>query len=104
MNRSLSLESSFFGPMSPDWTVADLLAWIGADDARCHDERLVRILDAVCRALDPGTTPATGRVVGLVRAVAMRVAAQPGSGERLVGEVVGVPSAAALAPSDLTTV
>ncbi|WP_314457246.1 hypothetical protein [uncultured Microbacterium sp.] len=104
MNQLVAYETLVLGPVSPDWTIAEMLAWIGADDARCHDERLVGILDAVCRALDPGAAPATGRVVGLVRAVAMQVAAQPGSGERVVGEVVGAPSAEVLASADFATV
>ncbi|MCJ1708029.1 hypothetical protein [Microbacterium sp. VKM Ac-2923] len=92
MTHSTAAESLFFGPLTLDWTIAEMLAWIGAEDARCHDERLAGILDAVRRALDPGAAPVTGRVVGLVRTVAMRVSAQPGSGERRVGEVVGAPA------------
>lgn len=101
MRHSAPAESLFFGPLTRDWTIAEMLAWIGADDIGCHDERLVGILDAVRRALDPGAAPVTGRVVGLVRQVAMQVSAQPAWGERRVGEVVGVPSAEAPARTDL---
>jgi hypothetical protein len=104
MNQLIAYEALVLGPVSPDWTIAEVLAWIGADDARCHDERLVGILDAVRRALDPGAAPVTGRVVVLVRAVAMQVAAQPAWGEWRVGEVVGVPSAEALASAAFATV
>lgn len=95
MNHLSVREPLVLGPVGSDWTIAEMLAWIGADDARCHDERLAGILDAVCRALDPGAAPATGRVVGLVRAVAMQVSARPAWGERRVGEVVGTPVGAA---------
>lgn len=90
MNDLIADEALILGPVSPDWTIAEMLSWIGADDARCHDERLVGALDAVCRALDPGAVPLTGRVVALVRQLAMQVSMRPGSGERTVGEVVGV--------------
>lgn len=101
MRHTTPAESPFFGPLTHDWTIAEMLAWIGAGDAGCHDKRLMGILDAVRRALDPGAAPETGRVVGLVRQVAMQVSAQPAWGERRVGEVVGVPSAEALVSADL---
>lgn len=104
MTRRVSPEPLFFSPLTPDWTIADLLDWIAADDARCHDERLAGILDAVCLALDPGAVVVTGRVVGLVRQVAMQVSAQPGWGERMVGEAVGASLTGAMISADLAMV
>lgn len=89
MTRSESLETVFVSPLRADWTIVQLLDWIGADDARCHDIRLRAILDAVDRALHPDSPRAGGSVVMLVRSLAMRVAADPGVGERTLGGLVG---------------
>jgi hypothetical protein len=89
MTRSESLESVFVGPLRADWTVGQLLDWIGADDVRCHEVHLEGILDAVDRALHPDSSRAGGSVVALVRSLAMRVSADPGVGERTLGGIVG---------------
>ena len=93
MTRSECPDSVFVSPLDADWTIVQLLEWIGADDARCHDVRLFGILDAVDRALRPDTSRASGAVVSLVRSLAMRVAAEPDAGRRTLGEVVGAPGA-----------
>ncbi|MDF2991211.1 MAG: hypothetical protein K0S37_1725 [Microbacterium sp.] len=98
MTRSESLESDFFSPLTADWTIAGLLEWIGADDARCHDERLFGILDAIDQALHPGSSRVRVGVVTLVRSVAMRVSAERSTGERTLGEVFGVRESAAGVP------
>lgn len=90
MTRFESPESVFVSPLGADWTIAQLLEWIGADDARCHDVRLRGILDAIDLALHPDRRVEAAGVVALVRSVAMRVAGEPGVGERTLGEVVGV--------------
>lgn len=78
----------FFGPLTAHWTISGLLEWIGADNARCHDERLVPILDAVNRALGSLSMPSRGGVVAGVRLLASRVAADPTVGERTLGALV----------------
>jgi len=93
MTRSGCPDSVFVSPLDADWTIVQLLEWIGADDARCHDVRLFGILDAVDRALRLDTSRASGAVVSLVRSLAMRVAAEPGLGTRTLGELVGAPGA-----------
>ncbi|MDF2916756.1 hypothetical protein [Microbacterium sp. NPDC086615] len=90
MTRFDSPESAFVSPLTPDWTIADVLEWIAASDDRCHDERLLGILDAVDRALHPSSARAATRVVVHVRALAARVAADPSVGERVLGELVPV--------------
>jgi len=53
------------------------MAWIAADDARCHDEAVRPVLATVARALDldDGLRPTSP--VALVRAVAARLRAEP---------------------------
>ncbi|MFV9425177.1 hypothetical protein [Microbacterium sp. S1037] len=97
MTRSDSPEFAFVSPLTPDWTIARLLDWIAASDDRCHDERLLGILDAVDRALHPSSTLAATRVVVYVRALAARVSADPSVGERVLGEVIVVREVSALA-------
>jgi len=94
MNSALSPEFAYPAPLTADWTIVDLLEWIGADDERCHDERLTGILDAVLAALSRHAaprvvaTPVAGSVVAQVRAVARSVAADPVVGERTLRSVV----------------
>lgn len=97
MTRSDSPEFAFVSPLTPDWTIARLLDWIAASDDRCHDERLLGILDAVDRALHPFSALAATRVVVYVRALAARVSADPSVGERVLGEVIVVREVSALA-------
>lgn len=98
MTISTTPVSVFFGPLLPDWTITGLLEWIGAEDARCRDDRLAPVLDAVGRAL--GAQPlerGRGRGVAGVRLLASRVAADPAVGERTLGVAVAVAVAAAAA-------
>lgn len=85
MTHSTTAAFPFFGPLAPDWTIDALLEWIGADDARCHEERLRPVLDAATRPLGSSSTPLRGAVVAGVRVLASRVAAEPTLGERTLG-------------------
>lgn len=89
MTRFESPESAFLSPLRADWTIVQFLEWIGADDVRCLDVRLFGTLDAIDRALSPSPAVVMAGVVTLVRSLAMRVAAEPGVGERTLGEFVG---------------
>lgn len=67
-------KTSHDDPFSPEWTIADLLDWIAADDGRCHEEGLAPALRSIDDALaararrQPWTvTPAA---VALVRSIA----------------------------------
>lgn len=76
------------GPVSTDWTIRILLAWIAADDARCHDESLRPVLAAVTDALDPsdGLRPASPIV--LVRTLTARLEAEPALRDLRVRDIV----------------
>jgi hypothetical protein len=83
-----------------DWTLQKVLAWIAADDARCHDDRLIPVLDAVDRALGPAGSLVPS-AVALVRSLASRIAADPTLGRRLLDEVVPDAAHDAVVPEPL---
>ena len=93
MSRETRRTVEVEGPVNPDWTLSELLGWIAATDARCHDERLPGVLDAIDRALVPTAAPTPPAVV-LVRSLALRVASDPSLGRRRLGDVVGQPAPA----------
>lgn len=63
-------------PDARDWTIAEMLDWIAADDVRCHDPGLVDVLvPALAQLGEP--VRRTDAPVLLVRALAVRVAAEP---------------------------
>jgi len=91
MTRRESAESFVLSPLTFDWTIGELLAWIGAEDARCHDEGLAETVDAVNRALGE-TAVATVTPVVAVRSLATRVANEPAlAASRLAGILTPVP-------------
>jgi len=53
------------------------MAWIAADDARCYDEALRPVLDAVAGAWRPASELRPTSTVALVREVAAHVRAEP---------------------------
>ncbi len=63
------------------------MAWIAADDTRCHDEALRPVLTAVAEPGRRGSVLRPTSTVALVRAVAARLRAEPATGERRVGDV-----------------
>jgi hypothetical protein len=114
MTLSFAASDRIPSPFTAQWTIAAVLEWIGADDERCHDERLFEILDAVDQALAGGSVAGartvsrvvvrSARVVMLVRSVASRVVADPAQGARRLGEVWGGGESAAVARGVLVTV
>ncbi|WP_022878208.1 hypothetical protein [Microbacterium sp. B19] len=80
---------AFPGPITSDWSLAELLEWIGADDDRCHDDRLRGLLEAI----DPGPQVGSGAVVVLVRSLAARVVADPALGAVRIQDALGLPEA-----------
>jgi hypothetical protein len=85
-----------WSPIDSKWTLSALLAWLGADDARCHDERLRGLLDTVEHALGSDAAGAPSTVM-LVRSIAARVAAEPALGDLRLGELYGTAPTRALA-------
>lgn len=91
---------AYSNPITVEWTLSELLEWIGADDSRCHDERLRGLLDAI----DPGAPVAPSGVVVRVRSLAARVMADPALGAMRVGDALGLPDEALDAERVLVTV
>ncbi|MDQ7879291.1 hypothetical protein Q9R08_14975 [Microbacterium sp. QXD-8] len=88
MFTSDAIVSATLGPVAPDWTIQELVAWIADDDARSHDETLRPLLSAVLAGLAPDASPAlTPRSpVALVRAVASHLRAAPALRDVTLGD------------------
>ena len=110
MSNTGSRERVFTSPIDLEWTVSELLDWIGADDARCHDERLDGLLNAVERALGSDADRARSTVF-LVRSIVARVSAEPALRDLRLDELCDTPQnrdleavdAVRLAPVTLVT-
>ncbi|MBD3942141.1 hypothetical protein IF188_10570 [Microbacterium sp. NEAU-LLC] len=86
------------GPVSADWTIHELLTWIAADDARCHDEALRPLLSAIDASLAGmrGDSVRPASVVPLVRSIAGRLRLHPSAGDQHVSDFGVLPPAADL--------
>ncbi|MGN8553029.1 UNVERIFIED_CONTAM: hypothetical protein OHV15_10620 [Microbacterium sp. SLM126] len=89
MFRSDATFSPVSRPFSTYWTIRELLDWIAADDARCHDESLRPVLAAIDSA---GLAPRSP--VALVRALAARVRTEPDFARTRVRDLLSPASAA----------
>lgn len=100
MFTSDATASVTIGPVSPDWTIDQLVEWIGADDVRSHDEALRPLLTAVLAGLAPDAASAlTPRSpVALVRAVASHLRAAPALRDVRLRDVAGDAIAVASRP------
>jgi hypothetical protein len=115
MFHSTATTSLQFGPVAPDWTIAEFVEWIAADDARCHDDSLLSVLTAIDRALErdavqrtpaPRTAPLTAPLaasspVPLVRALAVRLRREPALRQTRVRDLISPPAPAPAAPAGM---
>ncbi|KJL42797.1 hypothetical protein [Microbacterium trichothecenolyticum] len=84
-------------PVLSDWTTQELLEWIGADDARCHDGTLLGPLTAIDGALaaqegGDSSALAPASPAPLVRALAARLRAEPALRDVRLGDLVDIRS------------
>jgi hypothetical protein len=100
MFRSAATVSATVGPVAPDWTIHELVAWIAADDTRSHDEALRPLLTTVLADVAPDASPAlTPRsTVALVRGITSRLRAAPALREIALRDVAGGVISAATTP------
>ena len=80
MFRRAAIVSVFSSPVSPDWTIPQLLDWLAADDARADGAGVAGLLAALEEATDPGSRMpalAPSSPLPLVRALAVRLSAEP---------------------------
>jgi len=64
------------------------MAWIAADDTRCHDEALRPVLDALAGSWRPASELRPTSTVALVREVAAHLRAEPARGDLRVCDLV----------------
>jgi hypothetical protein len=105
MFTSNASASATTGPVAPDWTIRDFVAWIADDDARPHDEALRPLLSAVLADIapdaSPGLTPRSP--VALVRVIASRLRAAPALREVALRDVTGGAISAGATPVTAAT-
>ena len=97
MFRTLATVAHDCSPVLSDWTIGELLEWIGEDDARCHDATLAGVIAEIDDALARRTGAeasvlAPTSPVPLVRSLAARVRTDPALREARVGDLVEVGS------------
>lgn len=68
MSIPIATEASVLAPISPDWTIAELVEWL-ADDSRQHDVALQHPLALIERAVTGETWIRTPSTVALVRSL-----------------------------------
>lgn len=72
MTLLMTTPSIDLGPISPDWTIAELLDWL-ADDTRVHDESLRAPLTVIEAALTGRPWAGQPSTVALIRSLAAAV-------------------------------
>lgn len=82
MLQHVAVKDSHLPIQFSGWTVAALVDWIAADDARCHDERLRAPLEAVL-----GEEGERVPIVALVRMLVRRLREDP----MVSGSVIAAP-------------
>lgn len=73
------------GPISRDWTIAELITWLSDDDARQHDPALRHPLSLIEAALTGAPWSRTPSTVALVRSLAL---AAPGHATSVIAEIL----------------
>lgn len=68
MSTPLTTASSDLAPISPDWTIAELVDWL-ADDSRQHDPGLQHPLSLIERALTAEPWSGVPSTVALIRSI-----------------------------------
>lgn len=68
MSIRIATDLAVLAPISPDWTIAELVEWL-ADDSRQHDASLQHPLALIDRAVTGETWSGTPSTVALVRSL-----------------------------------
>lgn len=88
MNQPIAIERQDLGPISPDWTIRELVAWL-AEDSHQHDPALRRPLELIETALTGAIWKGEPSTVALIRSLA---AAVPTQGELRIIDVLSASS------------
>lgn len=75
------------GPISPDWTISELLDWL-SDDARQHDETLRDPLQAIDAAMTGVVWRRSPSTVALIRSIAATLRRHPASAGLRIAQLV----------------
>ncbi|MFT4260479.1 hypothetical protein [Microbacterium sp.] len=91
MSTLIAMSSPVLGPINPEWTIIELVEWLGAEDARQHDASLqhpLALIEAAVTGVPWASPPST---VALIRslAVAARTCATETVAALLRGESTG---------------
>jgi hypothetical protein len=85
MDEKMTTLMQDLGPISPDWTIAELITWLSDDDARPHDPALRHPLSLIEAALTGAPWSRTPSTVALVRSLTL---AAPGHAASVIAEVL----------------
>ncbi|PRA78976.1 hypothetical protein [Microbacterium sp. MYb66] len=69
MDKPLTTHAQILGPISPDWTITELIAWL-SEDSRQHDPALQQPLALIEAALTGEQWPRPPSTVALIRSLA----------------------------------
>lgn len=72
MTHSLTTERQDLGPISPNWTIRELVDWL-SDDTRVHDHTIHPALVLIETALTGASWTGTPSTIALIRSLAAAV-------------------------------
>lgn len=84
MDKSFATSAVYHGPIAPNWTLSELVAWL-SDDSRQHDPELQRPLALIEAALTGAGWSRTPSTVSLIRSLTLLV---PTHGAVAIAELV----------------
>jgi hypothetical protein len=77
MTTTIPSLDEVLAPIVADWTIRDLLEWLGADDSRMHETALTRPLLLIDAALTGSSWEREPSTVAVIRSIASAVQTSP---------------------------
>lgn len=90
MSVAITTETPNLGPISPNWTITQLLDWL-AEDRRQHDESLRAPLVAIDAAMTGTEWRRAPSTVAVTRSIAATIRATPHLLAATIGELLSPP-------------
>ncbi|MFJ2369059.1 hypothetical protein [Microbacterium sp. NPDC087665] len=94
MDTPFATERTTYGPISPDWTINELIEWL-ADDARQHEAALQHPLALIEAAATGSVWRSAPSTVALIRSLVEAARTSPALGATTVRELVDMRAASA---------
>ena len=88
MDTQITTRSTLLDPIRLDWTIAELIEWLGEDDVRQHDDALRDPLALIEAELTGSSWAAIPSTVALIRSIAGAVRAAPALGTIGIGSLM----------------